>query len=105
MPIILGPDGPSLGGFVCPFVIIQADLWKVGQLAPGDEVRFEVVDDESARYAELEQDNAIAALEPADGSLDASRRPLKQSPILRQIEPIGARPCVVYRRQGDRHLL
>ena len=28
MPIILGPDGPSLGGFVCPFVIIQADLWK-----------------------------------------------------------------------------
>src|SRR6185369_4188612 len=27
MPIILGPDGPSLGGFVCPFVVIQADLW------------------------------------------------------------------------------
>jgi urea carboxylase len=26
MPIILGPDGPSLGGFVCPFVVIQADL-------------------------------------------------------------------------------
>ena len=25
MPIILGPDGPSLGGFVCPFVIIAAD--------------------------------------------------------------------------------
>ncbi|MGO7465364.1 hypothetical protein ACCS53_39365 [Rhizobium ruizarguesonis] len=21
MPIILGPDGPSLGGFVCPAVI------------------------------------------------------------------------------------
>ena len=38
MPIILGPDGPSLGGFVCPFVVIQADLWKVGQLAPGDTV-------------------------------------------------------------------
>jgi len=36
MPIILGPDGPSLGGFVCPFVVIAADLWKVGQLAPGD---------------------------------------------------------------------
>jgi urea carboxylase len=36
MPIILGPDGPSLGGFVCPFVVIAADLWKIGQLAPGD---------------------------------------------------------------------
>ncbi len=33
MPIILGPDGPSLGGFVCPAVMIQADLWKIGQLA------------------------------------------------------------------------
>ena len=40
MPVILGPDGPSLGGFVCPAVIISADLWKIGQLRPGDTVRF-----------------------------------------------------------------
>jgi urea carboxylase len=32
MPIILGPDGPSLGGFVCPATIVQAELWKIGQL-------------------------------------------------------------------------
>ena len=49
MPIILGPDGPSLGGFVCPFVAIAADLWKIGQLAPGDTVRFVPVSDEAAR--------------------------------------------------------
>lgn len=40
MPVILGPDGPSLGGFVCPVTIIEAELWKVGQLKPGDKVRF-----------------------------------------------------------------
>src|SRR5262249_25236436 len=40
MPIILGPDGPSLGGFVCPATIVQAELWKIGQLRPGDLVRF-----------------------------------------------------------------
>jgi urea carboxylase len=40
MPILLGPDGPSLGGFVCPAVVTQDDLWKLGQLAPGDRVRF-----------------------------------------------------------------
>ncbi len=40
MPVILGPDGPSLGGFVCPAVIIDAELWKMGQLRPGDSVRF-----------------------------------------------------------------
>ena len=30
MPVILGPDGPSLGGFVCPVTIVQAELWKWG---------------------------------------------------------------------------
>jgi len=40
MPVILGPDGPSLGGFVCPAVITRSDLWKMGQLRPGDSIRF-----------------------------------------------------------------
>ncbi|QSI00963.1 ATP-grasp domain-containing protein [Treponema ruminis] len=39
MPIILGPDGPSLGGFVCPATIPSGELWKQGQLAPGSKVR------------------------------------------------------------------
>jgi urea carboxylase len=40
MPVILGPDGPSLGGFVCPVVIVDRELWKIGQLRPDDSVRF-----------------------------------------------------------------
>jgi len=40
MPIILGPDGPSLGGFVCPAVVINSELWKLGQLKAGDKVKF-----------------------------------------------------------------
>lgn len=39
-PILLGPDGPSLGGFVCPVTVTAADRWKLGQLCPGDTVRF-----------------------------------------------------------------
>ena len=39
-PILLGPDGPSLGGFVCPVTVVSADRWKLGQMAPGDAVRF-----------------------------------------------------------------
>ncbi|WP_254205806.1 5-oxoprolinase/urea amidolyase family protein [Nocardia sp. ncl2] len=39
-PILLGPDGPSLGGFVCPVTVVAADRWKLGQLTPGDRVRF-----------------------------------------------------------------
>ena len=43
MPVILGPDGPSLGGFVCPAVITRSDLWKMGQMRPGDTIRFQRV--------------------------------------------------------------
>lgn len=39
-PILLGPDGPSLGGFVCPLTVARGDRWKLGQLAPGDTVRL-----------------------------------------------------------------
>jgi urea carboxylase len=34
MPIILGPDGPSLGGFVCPAVIARDELWKWASSGP-----------------------------------------------------------------------
>ncbi|MFK4102242.1 5-oxoprolinase/urea amidolyase family protein [Streptomyces sp. NPDC019531] len=50
MPVLLGPDGPSLGGFVCPATVISTERWKLGQLRPGDTVRFMPVDtDGSAR--------------------------------------------------------
>lgn len=32
LPVIIAPDGPSLGGFCCPLTICRADIWKVGQL-------------------------------------------------------------------------
>ena len=48
MPVMLGPDGPSLGGFVCPLVVVNDELWKLGQLRPGDTVRFARQSDEPA---------------------------------------------------------
>ncbi len=52
MPIILGPDGPSLGGFVCPAAVALGELWKIGQLKPGDKVRFCLMTrEEAARTA------------------------------------------------------
>jgi len=48
MPIILGPDGPSLGGFICPATIPSAELWKAGQLRPGNTVKFKLISIETA---------------------------------------------------------
>ena len=43
-PVILGPDGPTAGGFVVLATVVRGALWKVGQLRPGrDTVRFREV--------------------------------------------------------------
>ncbi|MEM7601652.1 MAG: 5-oxoprolinase/urea amidolyase family protein [Verrucomicrobiota bacterium] len=62
MPVILGPDGPSLGGFVCPATVIEADLWKMGQVDPGDTIRFHPVSDNEARRLRDLQDLSINTL-------------------------------------------
>lgn len=73
MPIILGPDGPSLGGFVCPAVIVQAELWKVGQLKPGDSVRFYPLTAEYALLLEQQQDKMIRTLNTKSVELEIGR--------------------------------
>ncbi|MGM0238114.1 urea carboxylase [Enterococcus sp. AZ103] len=60
MPIILGPDGPSLGGFVCPATTITSDLWKIGQLKPGDTVQFDLVDLATATVLNAQQEKLLA---------------------------------------------
>jgi urea carboxylase len=102
MPIILGPDGPSLGGFVCPLVVIQADLWKVGQLAPGDTLRFEIVSDAQAHEAEAAMEAHFTQAAPPRRA-PAIGAP--STPILGSSAARGQRPQVIYRRQGDRHIL
>ena len=108
MPVILGPDGPSLGGFVCPAVIVSADLWKIGQLRPGDTVRFIGVSVEQA-----------AAMRQVQEAVFAESGTVKSSPFLLPADPISATDLsaivaegsmcdgtsLVYRRAGDDYLL
>jgi urea carboxylase len=89
MPIILGPDGPSLGGFVCPAVLAQGELWKLGQLAPGDTVHFRAVTLEDAAMLKRGCDVAFTASKPSGD-------------VLRMAD--GTTP-VRYRRAGDDNIL
>ncbi len=62
MPVILGPDGPSLGGFVCPATVISADLWKLGQLKAGSKIQFVAVTHQQAVELESQQTSSIRQL-------------------------------------------
>jgi urea carboxylase len=103
MPILLGPDGPSLGGFVCPATVVAAELWKLGQLKPGARVRFIPMGHEQARKLEEAQ---RASLDGRRGQAPPAlvRKP-PENAIVSELDPEGDRPRVVYRPSGDRYLL
>ena len=90
--MVLGPDGPSLGGFVCPGVVVSGQRWKLGQAKPGDTVQWVVLD--------------------AAGAHDLRAQPA-QSPVARDFDrpeiirqaALPDHPGRCLRRQGDDFLL
>ncbi len=105
MPVILGPDGPSLGGFVCPVTIAHSELWKIGQLKPGDRVRFRWMSLQQATYLEKLQDVTIQHLRlPASVSAFPAAQPLGK-PVLHTIPHSSKQVQVIYRQSGDRNVL
>jgi urea carboxylase len=110
MPIILAYDGPSLGGFVCPATIAQAELWKIGQLKPGDTVQFYHLTLEEALQRELAQDRQIETLRSEELNINAIKTPVPlysstPSPILHHISESSTPIAVTYRQAGDKFLL
>ena len=102
-PIILGPDGPSLGGFVCPAVVASGDLWKLGQLRPGDTVRFiPVRETDAAGVRQL-----CAAVDGPDkiSGGDNDHGIIAVTESTESTEAEAGRPSVTYRRSGDANLL
>ena len=122
MPIILGPDGPSLGGFVCPAAIAQAELWKMGQLKAGNTIRFVRLNQTEAATLEAAQNRLVAKIGSDDiaSSVDTNRPKVSitkpsikmmgnhvptVSPILAETAKTANQIKVVYRQAGDKNLL
>ncbi|RYY04407.1 MAG: urea carboxylase [Gammaproteobacteria bacterium] len=102
MPVILGPDGPSLGGFVCPATVISADLWKLGQLRAGDKIRFVSVSIDDAVAIEKTQNENLKNLD----ATEASWNPVTPyTPIVAQLSKETYGEDIVYRAAGDHFLL
>ena len=111
MPVILGPDGPSLGGFVCPATVIRAELWKLGQLAPGHTVRFVPVSLEVANAMAKTQNALLQGLSVSKDHAKSSVEPsttdlhLPNAAVLLTLPGGEGGVEVVMRRSGDCNLL
>ena len=91
-PIILGPDGPSCGGFACPVVIPLGERWKMGQVRPGDTIRWRLVDQDQA-----------SLLRARPGCVLEEQR--NDPAIIQQLAPNDEHPGLTMRAVGDGYLL
>lgn len=128
MPVILGPDGPSLGGFVCPATVITADLWKLGQVRAGDKIHFIPVtvaeavaienqqlqslqnlstDSTSASNRSLISNNTDINLQPSIQPDKAQKISIASlpNPIIKKLDAATYGVEIVYRVAGDHFLL
>jgi urea carboxylase len=121
MPVILGPDGPSLGGFVCPAVVVAAERWKLGQLKAGDTVRFMAISLNEAQALQQQTEDWLACtrLTPPDQPVGMAPQAVASamSPIVSQRQASGPAsegalsrcpsrsPSRCIRQAGDRYLL
>jgi urea carboxylase len=118
-PVVVGKDGPSLGGFVVPAVVIEADQWKLGQLRPDDEVRLLPVTAAAAAGAIAERRQLLADLPSAVGlnfqrgmgrlEMRAQEIVVPAAPerpaVLAESPAGGHAPAFTIRYSGERHVL
>lgn len=112
-PIIVGPDGPSLGGFCSPLCVVRDDRWKLGQLKPGDRVRLAL--DAASRGPErtpaadgrAQPPSPLADADAAAGAARTGRAvPAGVAPaVLAEMPGRNGAPNVRFRRAGDENLV
>ncbi len=107
-PVILTKDGPSLGGFVCPVTIAKAELWKVGQLKPGDSIRFSPISFAQAKAMEEAQDASIenlGVIPRVNPEISDHSDAFTSATMLAEKDADGHVPRIVYRQAGDKYIL
>ena len=107
-PVIVGPDGPSLGGFVVPAVIVRSDRWQLAQARPGDRVLLRPVTPEQADALNLAREAELATAREPFAQRAAPLNvagPAARPAALVDLPATTDRPALTVRRAGDHHVL
>ncbi len=114
-PCIFAVDCPNFGGFCSSTTVINADLWKFGQIKAGHTLRYKRVSIEEALKLRKSSEDYLSAVEKAIANGDFSKVPAFEASyepsgdfgkaVIWEREPQGNSPQVRYRQGGDNHLL
>lgn len=105
--VVLTGDGPSLGGFVVFATVISAEMWKFGQMRPGDQIQLVPV----SRTWALEQSDRLDRAITEVGELPADSIPKPsgysaQDYLSSEVVHVGdGENRIICRSFGDRALL
>ncbi|KAJ2977213.1 hypothetical protein NUW58_g7878 [Xylaria curta] len=115
---ILTVDSPNLGGLICSSTVISADLWKLGQLMPGDTFALTPVSLEDAVTQIQRVETYLSVIQQAVSGNTATSDVFPRDIARAAIVPNGAilkkvptpdqgnlGPEITYRQGGDRFLL
>ncbi|THG95497.1 hypothetical protein EW026_g6172 [Hermanssonia centrifuga] len=110
-PVILTNEGPDMGGYLCLCTVASAELWKLGQLRPGNTLQFK-------RISYTDSIKLYSAVEDyfTPGSNSAALSSFLQIPVYEDsphdpklhvipAEMDSKRPKVVFREAGDSAIL
>ena len=120
--VIITQDGQNQTGFIVTHTIASADLWRMGQLRPGDALGFQPISWEQAAALEQKLENYIAfiaryiddassttgtksQLEALDWKIDTSKEDALGDGVLFSRPETPSRPSLCIRQQGYRALL
>jgi urea carboxylase len=105
-PVVFSMDSPNLGGLICSTTVPSGDLWRMGQLKPGEFVKFKPTTYDNSLELVRRTDTFVAEVEQfVNGksvhlpTLDLVLPPGETGAVLKRI--IGddkARPDVTYRQ-------
>jgi urea carboxylase len=104
MAVVVGPDGPSLGGFAAIAQVIRADLWRLGQLRAGDTVTLEAVGMGEAASLQVVAEAEMGGLTLPETSPSEMVRIGAEAHLFDRSHDNGHGP-IVYRRAGEQAVL
>ncbi|KAI0028655.1 urea carboxylase [Vararia minispora EC-137] len=114
-PVILGCEGPDMGGYICMCSVARADLWKLGQLHPGCTIRLQRISWASAKNLLDERDRWLGAVQEYMQGSSPRAAPSLMAYAVHEDEAIldsmlrfvtvEGHPAAVFRQAGDSAIL
>ncbi|KAH9475545.1 Putative urea carboxylase [Psilocybe cubensis] len=104
-PVILTNEGPDMGGYMCLCTVATAEMWKLGQLGPGNTIEFRRISWSSAIQRSVSNIQWLEAVEQSCSSHKLKETSISRFTLLDTDVKDTEYPTVLHVRHVDRDAL